>query len=182
MKKSIYGFKQAPRAWFHKLSSYLLTIGFAGSHTNSSLFIKHHNSDILYILVYVDDIIITGSNSNVVHTCITQLSKEFKLRDLGKLHYFLGIEVRYLNNGIILSQQKYLQDLLTTTHMEHATSVKSPMASTCNLQLHKDESLVDPKLYRRTVGALQYACLTRPDLAFVVNKLCQFLSAPTTTH
>lgn len=182
LNKSIYGLKQAPRAWFQRLSSFLFTIGFTGSHTDSSLFIREQGGNVLYILLYVDDIIITGSTDLVVQECISLIAAEFQLRDLGILHYFLGIEVHHLPNGILLSQHKYLHDLLLATKMDKATSVKSPMATTCQLQINDGEPMADPNLYRRTVGALQYACLTRPDLAFAVNKLCQFLSAPTNTH
>ena len=182
LNKSIYGLKQAPRAWFQRLSAYLVSIGFEGSHTDSSLFIYKSDAVVLYILLYVDDIVITGNSSVAITTCLKQLSTEFKLRDLGRLHYFLGIEVLHLPKGILLSQQKYLQDLLKETTMDQATAVKTPMAPSCQLHISDGEPMDNPTLYRKTVGALQYACLTRPDLAFAVNKLCQFLSAPTTIH
>lgn len=92
-KKSLYGLKQAHRSWFHRLSSYIETIGFQGWYTDSSLFVYNQNSLVLYILVHVDDIIITGTQPAAVITCISQLKSEFELRDLSPLKYFLGLEV-----------------------------------------------------------------------------------------
>jgi hypothetical protein len=93
LHKSLYGFKYAPRAWYKWLSDFFLSIGFRASKVNTSLFILQLNHDICYLLVYVDDILLTGSNSSLLQSLITLLSSEFKLRDLGSAHYFLGIEV-----------------------------------------------------------------------------------------
>ena len=103
LNKAIYGLKQAPRAWFQRLSSALLQWGFHSSRTDSSMFIHFGNSSTLIVLIYVDDIIIIGSSSTQISSLIAKLNSVFALRDLGKLSYFLGLEVTYHNDSITLS-------------------------------------------------------------------------------
>ena len=93
LHESLYGLKQALRAWYTRLSDFLLSIGFQASKVDTSLFILSDGTNIFYLLMYVDDILLTGSNSAMLHHLIQLLSSEFKLRDLGVVHYFLGIEV-----------------------------------------------------------------------------------------
>jgi hypothetical protein len=103
LKKAIYGLKQAPRAWFHRFSHFLLTIGFNSSQADSSLFVYSSADEIIYLLLYVDDIIITGSNMSLIDTFIRKLRHEFSMKDLGTLNYFLGLEVTHFATGIFLS-------------------------------------------------------------------------------
>lgn len=93
LHKSIYGLKQAPRVWFAKLSDRLISLGVHASRSDNSLFTFRNNSDCIFILIYVDDIIVTGSNSTLITDFIASLSVFFPVKDLGVLHYFLGIEV-----------------------------------------------------------------------------------------
>ena len=111
LHRSIYGFKQAPRAWISYLSSYLVTMGFVGSKSDTSLFLRRVGIDLL-VLIYVDDIIITGNNSRAVTRLILELGREFSLKDLGTLYYFFGIECHRTPSSLFLSQQKYICDLL----------------------------------------------------------------------
>ena len=110
--KAIYGLKQASRAWYNKLKQFLVTFGFLNSTADTSLFILHSTSVSIYLLVYVDDIIIIGNNQSAIHKVITLLSRRFSLKDLGALTYFLSIEVFSLPLGLILSQLWYIADLL----------------------------------------------------------------------
>lgn len=103
LKKAIYGLKQAPRAWFQRLSLFLISLGFSCSCADTSLFVFKKAYSILYLLVYVDDIILTGNHTTLIRDFITRLNKEFLITDLGKLNYFLGLEVSYLDSGIFLS-------------------------------------------------------------------------------
>ena len=104
--------KQAPRVWFHRFSSFLLKLGFLSSRADSSLFVYHSLVGTVYLLLYVDDMVITESNSSMVQTLITRLSKEFSMKDLVDLHYFLGVEVQANEKGLFLNQTKYALDLL----------------------------------------------------------------------
>uniref|UniRef100_A0A2N9J2H1 Reverse transcriptase Ty1/copia-type domain-containing protein n=1 Tax=Fagus sylvatica TaxID=28930 RepID=A0A2N9J2H1_FAGSY len=182
LQKAIYGLKQAPRAWFSKLSSRLLQLGFCGSRSDSSLFILKHDSFTMYVLIYVDDIIITCSKAMAIDDLLHQLSSDFAMKDLGKLNFFLGIEVLENATGVILSQQHYILDILKRTNMQDAKPVSSPIASSTSLTAYEGPSFPDHTLYRSTVGALQYLSLTRPDIAFAINKLSQFMHAPTLLH
>ena len=121
--KSIYGLKQAPRAWYDKLSSFLLTLGFQQSKSDSSLFIYSKKDIILFLLVYVDDVLLTGNDSQVMSDIIRQLGVHVSLKDLSDLHYFIGVEVQQTREGIFLSQQKYIRDLLKRTNMEGARPI-----------------------------------------------------------
>ncbi|RVW19932.1 Retrovirus-related Pol polyprotein from transposon RE1 [Vitis vinifera] len=153
LTKALYGLKQAPRAWFTKLSSALVKWGFSMSQADTSMFVYCNNSAMLVVLVYVDDIIVTGSSSLLIEQLISSLNSCFALKDLGPLNFFLGIE-----------------------------SMASPMAAGPVLSIADGTRLEDPTLYRSLVGALQYCTITRPDIAYTVNKLCQFMHAPTSTH
>ena len=112
LKRALYGLKQAPRVWFHRFSSFLLKLGFLSSRADSSLFVYHSLVGTVYLLLYVDDMVITRSNSSMVQSLITVLSKEFSMKDLGDLHYFLGVEVQANEKGLFLNQTKYALDLL----------------------------------------------------------------------
>ncbi|KAJ9558528.1 hypothetical protein OSB04_013142 [Centaurea solstitialis] len=182
LNKSLYGLKQAPRAWFTKLSTALHQLGFYGSKTDPSLLILNSSGTLVYLLVYVDDIIITGNNPGAVTTIIDRLHSLFALKDLGQLHYFLGIEVVHHGSDLVLFQRKYVLDILHRAGLADCKPVSSPM-STSQVFLADDSPLLDdPSRYRQIVGALQYATLSRPDIAFAVNKVCQFMHAPTENH
>ena len=105
--KSLYGLKQVPRAWFERFSTQLLHMGFQASLANSSLFILHHGKLVVYLLVYVDDIVITGNNPKFLDSLVAQLSQAFELKDLGPLHYFLGLQITRSSKGLLLTQTRY---------------------------------------------------------------------------
>ncbi|XP_052877414.1 uncharacterized mitochondrial protein AtMg00810-like [Gossypium arboreum] len=137
----------------------------------------------LYVLVYVDDIVITGSSSDEINFFVQQLHNEFALKDMGELHYFLGIEVSRSSSGSLhLSQRKYIRELLTRSSMANAKGVHTPMVSSSVLSKSEGEPLADPTEYRSLAGALQYVVLTRPDIAYAINRVCQFMHAPTSSH
>jgi histone deacetylase 1/2 len=140
--KSLYGLKQAPRAWYTRLSDFLLSIGFRASKIDTSLFILSDGSNIFYLLVYVDDILLTGSNSAMLHHLIQLLSFEFKLRDLGVVHYFLGIEVQSTGLGLMLRQHKYILDILTRASMTSCKPVNT-LVSPSKVTILLDNSLSD---------------------------------------
>ena len=108
LRKAIYDLKQAPRVWYHELRQFLMAAGFQNSHADNSLFVLNTGTTSLYLLVYVDDIILTGNQPALVDQFITQLAQQFSLKDLGSLTYFLGIEVVPHRHGILLSQRRYI--------------------------------------------------------------------------
>ncbi|KAF5458886.1 hypothetical protein F2P56_022881 [Juglans regia] len=138
-------------------------------------------SFLVVLLVYVDDIVITSSNSILHGQLKTHLFESFHMKDLGSLTYFLGLEVHRSPYGISLNQHKYASDLVATACMQEATSVDTPMELS---QLRKEEGdlLADPNLYRKLVGSLVYLTITRPDISFAVQQVSQFLQTPPHLH
>ncbi|KAM3215020.1 hypothetical protein ACQJBY_067149 [Aegilops geniculata] len=182
--RSIYGLKQSPRAWYARLSQRLSQLGFVPSKADASLFIFSHGAIQIYMLVYVDDIVIAGSTPHVVDCLVQSLSASFPIKDLGRLEYFLGLEASFHSGGMTLTQKKYALDLLHRVNMENCKSTSTPLATSESLSRHSGAllSIDDSFRYRSIVGALQYLTLTRPDISFAVNKVCQFLSQPTQVH
>jgi len=185
LKKAIYGLKQAPRAWYSRLSSKLISLGFVSSKSDTSLFTYRKGSVEIYMLIYVDDIIVTSSSQDAIKVLLQALKADFALKDLGDLHYFLRIEVEKKSNGdLLLTQKKYARDILSRVGMANCKPVTIPMPSIEKMSRHDGDPLgpEDSTKYRSVVGALQYITLTRLDLAFAVNKVYQYLHTPTTVH
>jgi histone deacetylase 1/2 len=149
-----------------------------------SLFIYRKFNVSIFMLIYVDDIIVASSSQAATDALLTDLHKEFALKDLSDLHYFLGIEVARVDNGLVLNQAKYAQDLLTRVGMVNCQGMPTPLSSSEKISAHQGDPLgpADSSKYRSIVGALQYLTLTRPDISYAVNKVCQYLHAPTTVH
>uniref|UniRef100_A0A2N9HVF5 Reverse transcriptase Ty1/copia-type domain-containing protein n=1 Tax=Fagus sylvatica TaxID=28930 RepID=A0A2N9HVF5_FAGSY len=182
LHKSIYGLKQAPRAWFDSFTTQLLHLGFTASTADSSLFIYHYKGVIAYLLLYVDDIVLTSNSTPFLDHLILQLSQVFDIKDLGTLHYFLGIQVVRTSENLLLTQTKYASDLLLKHHMVDSKPAKTPCSPNTRLSLHEGDVLSDPHGYRSLVGALHYLTFTRPDISFAVHQVCQYMSTPTSTH
>ncbi|KAG8474686.1 hypothetical protein CXB51_031150 [Gossypium anomalum] len=165
--KALYGLRQAPHVWFDKFKQFLISNGFVLAKSDDSLFVKVATKSIVYVLIYVDDIIITRSSTDVIKCFIQQLHNEFSLKDLGDLHYFLGIEVSWSStDSLHLCQRKYIWDLLNKCSLANAKSVRMPMISSSTLSKDEGTCLADPIKYRSLTGALQYMVLTRPDIAY----------------
>lgn len=179
--KAIYGLKQ-PRAWFDKLRITLLSWGFVNTKSDSSLFFFKTDRLVLLVLVYVDDILVTGNNNEVVQRFTERLDKVFSLKDLGGLHYFLGLEIQRDASGMYLSQRRYVLELLSKSNMLSAKACSTPMSPCKQLSTSQGAPLENPTMYRSVLGGLQYLVNTRHDIAFSVNNLSQFLSKPTVDH
>uniref|UniRef100_A0A2N9IZW0 Integrase catalytic domain-containing protein n=1 Tax=Fagus sylvatica TaxID=28930 RepID=A0A2N9IZW0_FAGSY len=174
--------EEAPRAWFESFTSQLLHLGFSASTADSSLFIYKNDNIIAYLLLYVDDIVLTSNTPSFLDHLIAQLSKIFDLKDLGQLHYFLGLQVTRTSAGLHLNQAKYASDLLKKHNMMDSKPAKTPSCPNTRLSLHEGDPLPDPHAYRSLVGALHYLTFTRPDISFSIHQVCQYMSAPTTIH
>lgn len=151
--KSLYSMKQALRGWYEKLHGALNSLGFIGSQNDRSLFVKKVPS-LVFVLVYIDDIIVIGPSSQACQDTISKLSAMFPIKDLGPLHYFLGLEVKRSTIGIFISQTKYIWDLLKKAKMDGAKPCSIP-PSTSKLD-HSSPLLMNPAEYRSLVGGLQY--------------------------
>ncbi|XP_019054959.1 PREDICTED: uncharacterized protein LOC109115419 [Nelumbo nucifera] len=139
-------------------------------------------TDVIFLLVYVNDILITGSSNSSLTQLISQLSTTFSLQDLGEAHYFLGLELHRTIDSVHLSQRKYIHDLLVKTKMHKAKPIHTLMVASTKLDVTHGSPLLDATKYRNVVGALQYITLTRPDISFSVNKVCHFMKEPTDVH
>lgn len=149
-----------------ELKNFLTSSGFCNSYADASLFVYSFGSILLYILIYVDDIIVTGNDSVAVTNIITCLGDRFSVKDHGDISYFLGIEVTKMPTGLHLMQRKYILDLLVKTNMLGVKSVATPMQVSPKLTLHSGTVLEDASEYRMVVGSLQYLALTRPYISF----------------
>jgi hypothetical protein len=182
LKKSIYGLKQSPRAWFDKFSKAVVSHGMTRSQADHFVFFKKTRTGIVILVVYVDDIVITGSDKEGIQILINHLSSSFLTKDLGKLRYFLGIEVARSKAGISLSQRKYTLDILQDTGYLGSKPVATPME--LNLKLMPDEGdfVDDPDTYRRLVSKLIYLTITQPDISYAVSIVSQFMTNPRVPH
>jgi hypothetical protein len=124
--KSLYRLKKAPRAWYSRFATYLTTLGFIEAKSDTSLFIFHHGSDTVYLLLYVDDIILITSSTELLHRIISALQREFAIKDLGPLHHFLSITVKHRPDGLFLHQHTYTLDILKCAVMVDCKSCTTP--------------------------------------------------------
>jgi hypothetical protein len=184
LDKVLYGLKQAPHAWYSRLSDKLRSLGFSPSKANISLFHYNKAPVKMFLLVYVNDIIIASASSDTTTALLCTLQADLALTDLGPLHYFLGIEESRSPDGLYLSQHKYTTDLLQQAGMTACKLAPTPLPSSSKILAHDGDPLGpdDATKYHNIVGALQYLTLTHPDIFFMVNKVCQYLHAHTSAH
>ncbi|PNX95813.1 retrovirus-related Pol polyprotein from transposon TNT 1-94 [Trifolium pratense] len=180
--KSLYGLKQASRQWYAKLSHFLTTIGYTQMPSDPTLFTKSNQSEFTSLLVYVDDIVLAGNCLAEIQVTKSKLHEAFGIKDIGVLKFFLGLEVAHSEQGITLCQRKYCLDLLNETGNLGCKPSSIPMDP--SHRPHHDDSTPHENIteYRALVGKLLYLTSTRPDIAFPVQQLSQFLDAPTSLH
>lgn len=164
------------------MSLALKSRGYQQSLNDYSLFHKKTSSSSVFLVIYVDDILVTGDNSSEIADLKTFLDAEFKIKDLGLLHFFLGIEFLTHPKGIIMSQRKYIAELLDEFDCASATPLITPLELNCKLSHDDGELLSTPSVYRRLIGKLNFLIHTRPDIAFTVQFLSQYLQAPRQPH
>ena len=178
LRKAIYGLKQAPRAWFDKFSSYLLEFGFLCNTGYPSLFVYLKGKDVMFLLLYVDDMVITGNNKDLLHQLLHSLKKQFQMKDMGPLSYSLGIQAQFTPTGLFLNQAKYATDLLQAAGMLDCAPMPTPLPLQLDRVPHQDEAFSNPTYFQSLAGKLQYLTLTRPDIQFAVNMVCQKMHLP----
>ena len=180
--KSICGLRQAPRAWFSRLTDKLQAIGFEGSQVDHFLYVYQHGSILLYFLIYVDGTILAGVDLNFINHVISLLPSDFPIKNLGELSFFLGIEAIRSDEGLYLSQRRYKLDLLLRSKMDKSKPSVTPMSMSQILNKSYGASFHDPHLYRSIVGGLQYLSFTRPELAFSIHKVSKYMHDPKEPH
>ncbi|KAK8710039.1 hypothetical protein V6N13_145383 [Hibiscus sabdariffa] len=182
LNRSLYGLKQSPRAWFEKFTTVILQHGFSQSLTDHTLFFKmDENGQRTILLVYVDDIILTGDDTKEIVHIKGVLRQMFETKDLGQLRYFLGMEVARSKAGIVINQRKYVLDLLKDTGLLGCKPVDTPMDA--NISFNPTSTpCANKERFQNIVGKLLYLSHTRPDITFAVNVLSQHMHQPSVEH
>nr|XP_016494495.1 PREDICTED: uncharacterized mitochondrial protein AtMg00810-like [Nicotiana tabacum] len=178
----LYGLKQASRQWYEKLTEALCSKGFNHTMNDYSLFYKQHEDSVIYVAVYVDDVLFTGTNNKEICHLKVFLHDKFKIKDLGNLHYFLGLEVLYKTDGVIISQRKFVLDLLREYNYMEYSALSSPLDPNEKLKAKEGKPLEDPTFYRKLIGKVNFLTNTRLDIAFGVQHLRQFMQDPREPH
>jgi hypothetical protein len=182
LRKSLYGLKQAPRAWYSRFASYLTTLGFIEAKSDTSLFIFHRDSDTIYLLLYVDDIILTVSSTELLHRTISALQREFSMKDLRPLHHFFGIIVERRPDGLFLHQPTYTLDIVKRAVMADCNPCTTPVDLQAKLADDSGPPVADTSQFRSIAGALQYLTFTRPDIAYAMQQICLHMHDPREPH
>ena len=182
LRQALYGLKQASRAWFAKFSSTIPQHGFSTSSYDSALFFRRSDHGITLLLLYVDDMIITGDDVQGIQDLKRFLGQHFEMKDLGPLSYFLGLEVSSSSDGYYLTQAKYTSDLISRAGITDSKIVDTPIEYNNRLNTHDGEPLPDATLYRQLVGSLVYLTVTRPNISYTVHIVSQFMTAPRSLH
>lgn len=191
--KSLYGLRQASRQWNLKLTEALLGACFTANPYDCSVFTKVSGQSLVIILIYVDDLLITGNDPTLIQSAKDILHVSFKIKDLGDLHYFVGIEFAHSNDGILMTQRKYALELIVEAGLRTAQLVHMPFDSSHKLttteydkvitpDLNSDPLLLDPSTYQHLVEKLLYLAMTRVDISFAVQHLSQFMHWPKQSH
>ncbi|RVW75329.1 Retrovirus-related Pol polyprotein from transposon TNT 1-94 [Vitis vinifera] len=189
LQRSLYGLKQSGRMWYNRLSEYLLKEGYVNNPICPCIFIKKSETGFAIIAVYVDDLNLVGTPEELTRTT-NYLKKEFEMKDLGKTKFCLGLQIEHFPNGVLVHQSTYIKKVLKRFYMDKAHPLSSPMVvrsldvKKTISSLRKNEELLGPEVpYLSAIGALMYlANCTRPDIAFSVNLLARYSSAPTRRH
>jgi hypothetical protein len=181
LRKSLYGLKQSPRAWFDRFRRAMCGMGYTQCNGDHTVFYRHSRRHITILSVYVDDIIITGDDTFEMSQLKQKLSKEFEVKDLGQLKYFLGIEIARSPKGIVLSQRKYVLDLLSDVGMLGCRVASTPIEQNHQLCAQSGDP-VDRESYQRLVGRLIYLCHTRPDISYAVSVVSRYMHDPRSGH
>ena len=174
--------KQALRAWYSRFASYLLSLGFTEAKSDTSLFIYHRGTETVYLLLYVDDIVVTASSQPLLYRVIDALKKEFAMKDLGSLNHFLGVAVQRQQDLLFLSQRQYTLDILARHGVSDCKPCSTPVDTRAKVFADAGPSVADPTAYRSLAGALQYLTFTRPDIAYAVQQVCLHMHDPREVH
>lgn len=183
LKKSLYGLKQSPRAWFERFGKVIKSHGYSQGQADHTMFYRHTGGGkVAILIVYVDDIILTGDDNDEIERLKKILAKEFEIKDLGNLKYFLGMEFARSKKGIFVSQRKYVLDLLGETGLLGCKAAETPIEPNLKLEPAKTEKVINREQYQRLVGKLLYLSHTRPDIAFATSVVSQFMHSPGPDH
>ncbi|GJY08708.1 putative ribonuclease H-like domain-containing protein [Tanacetum coccineum] len=178
VEKALYGLHQAPKAWYETLSTYLLDNGFQRGKIDKTLFIKRDKGDILLVQVYVDDIIFGSTKKSLCTEFEKMMHKKFQMSSIGELTFFLGLQVKQKKDGIFISQDKYVTEILKKFGFTDVKIASTPMETHKPLLKDEDGEEVDVHLYRSMIGSLMYLTSLRPDILFAVCACARYQVNP----
>nr|GEV87558.1 retrovirus-related Pol polyprotein from transposon TNT 1-94 [Tanacetum cinerariifolium] len=182
LKKALYGLKQAPRAWYDMLSSFLLSQDFSKGLVDPTLFIRRNGTELLLLQIYVDDIIFAASTLELCDLFANMMCSKFKMSMMGKISFFLGLQISQSPRGIFINQSKYALESLKKYGFESCDPVDTPMVDKSKLDEDKEGKTVDPSHYRGMIGTLLYLTASRPDLQFAICMCARYQARPTEKH
>jgi hypothetical protein len=180
--RALYGLRQASRAWYSRIDNFLTNLGLTRSNEDPNLYYSIRNGLYTIILLYINDIIITGDDEIHISKLKKQMMTSFKMSDLGDANYYLGVEILQTTDGIYFHQRGYLEKILECFGMIDCTPISSPMNPKTKLQKDTGSSPVDPKLYQSFVGALLHATISRWDIQYLVSCVSRYLTNPQMDH
>ncbi|GJX31235.1 retrovirus-related pol polyprotein from transposon TNT 1-94 [Tanacetum coccineum] len=182
LKKAPYGLKQTPRAWYDLLSSFLLSQGFSKGKVDPTLFVRRVGKDIPLVQIYVDDIIFASTTTELCDQFSETMCSKFKMSMMGKISFFLRLQISQSPRGIFLNQSKYALESLKKYGMESCDPIDTPMVEKTKLDVDTLGKAVDPTHYRGMVGTLMYLTSSRPDLVYAVCMCARYQARPTKKH
>ncbi|GKC84779.1 retrovirus-related pol polyprotein from transposon TNT 1-94 [Tanacetum coccineum] len=182
LKKALYGLKQAPKAWYDRLKAFLLDHLYTMGLVDNTLFTKKRNSHIIIVQIYVDDIIFGSTCQELCDDFSKIMHDEFEMSMMGELNFFLGLQIKQLEDGIFFNQSKYVKEMLKKFGLEDSKPIKTPMSSETKLTRDEDGEPIDDTKYRGMIGSLLYLTASRPDIMFSVCLCARFQEAPKTSH
>jgi hypothetical protein len=182
LHKALYGLKQPPRAWYECLRDFLIENGFRIGMVDSTLLTRKMGKDLFVCQIYVDDIIFGSTNASFCEEFSKIMTNRFEMSMMRELKYFLGFQIKQLEDSMLISQTKYTFDLLKKFGMDKAKPIKTPMGTNGHLDLDMGGKSVDQKVYHSMIGSLLYLCASRPDIMLSVCMCARFQVAPKECH
>ncbi|GKC05753.1 retrovirus-related pol polyprotein from transposon TNT 1-94 [Tanacetum coccineum] len=182
LKKALYGLKQAPRAWYDMLSSFLISHDFSKGSVDPTLFIRREGNELLLVQIYVDDIIFSASTPELCDLFAKIMCSKFKMSMMGKISFFLGLQISQSPRGIFINQSKYALESLKKYGFDSCDLVDTPMVEKSKLDEDKERKAVNLSHYHRMIGTLLYLTATRPDLQFAICMYARYQAQPTKKH
>ncbi|KAJ1687189.1 hypothetical protein LUZ63_018579 [Rhynchospora breviuscula] len=182
LHKTLYGLKQAPRAWYGRLCTFLLDNGFARGKMDTTLFTKKRDNHLLLVQIYVNDIIFGSTNATLAQEFSSLMSSEFEMSMMGELNFFLGLQIKQLQDGIFISQIKYAKELIKKFGVEDSKSLDTPMGKSANIDADEKGKPMDITLYRGIIGSLLYLTASRADIMYAVCLCARYQANPKESH
>jgi hypothetical protein len=182
LNKSLYGLKQTSQAWYNQFTAYITSLGFVEVKSDTSLFVFRRGTDTIYLLLYIDDIVLTASSAALLQWTISALKRRFAMKDLEPVHHFLGVSVQHQADKLFLTQRQFALDILERADMVDCKPVSTSVDTQAKVSTKSEPLVANPTHFRSLAGALQYLTFTRPDLAYTGQQIFLHMHHPQEPH